>query len=338
MGYLYILAFFSFLILIVINLIWLFSNLYFATADGFETILRGQSSVESIYFSVYLRWIILADITWIVIGIAFMIKRRKFKTEPDIHFLQYKKFINPSICMVIPTYNESKVIGDTIKKFLDIESVKNILVIDNNSSDNTVDIAKKMGAKVIEKDKNKGFGHSVAAGLKEALSMDENIIGITEADGTSNSYDISKMLPYLDNCDMVIGSRQNQVLTEKGNQNRVLHVWGNFWLAKLIQIKYFSLLHTGVVNLTDVGCVFRLISKKSLEKIIEDLFYENTDKPKAGIAAAIHLTMLGIEHDLKITEIPITFNKRIGESKLGTKNTKKALTTGLYFLWFIIKS
>jgi len=146
------------------------------------------------------------------------------------------------------------------------------------------------------------------------------------------------MLPYLDNCDMAVGTRQNQVLTEKGNQNSLLHVWGNFFLAKLIQIKYFSLLHTGVVNLTDVGCNFRLFRTEALKKIVNELTYPSTDKVKAGIGVAIHLTMIGIQKDLRIIELPVTFNKRAGKSKIGSNRRIRAIKIGLIFLWLILKT
>ena len=75
----------------------------------------------------------------------------------------------------------------------------------------------------------------------------------------------------MNNTDVVIGTRQIQVLTEKGNQNSVLHVWGNFILAKVIQFKYFSLLHMGIVSLTDVGCLYRLMRRDALEKIVDEV-------------------------------------------------------------------
>jgi len=146
------------------------------------------------------------------------------------------------------------------------------------------------------------------------------------------------MLPYLDNCDMAIGTRQNQVLTEKGNQNSLLHVWGNFFLAKLIQIKYFSLLHTGVVNLTDVGCNFRFFRAEALKKIVDELTYPGTDKVKVGLGITIHLTMIGIQKDLRIIELPVTFNKRSGNSKIGSNRRMRAIKIGFIFLWLILKT
>jgi glycosyltransferase involved in cell wall biosynthesis len=267
-----------------------------------------------------------------------MIQRKNYKTDVKLHYLNHKPILNPKICVVLPAYNEAEAIAEVVRNFQKNKFVKYVIVIDNHSSDGTADIAEKCGSRVIRNDKNMGFGYSYALGLKESLKTDANIIVTAEADNSFNSYDIPKMLPYLDNCDMAVGTRQNQVLTEKGNQNSLLHVWGNFFLAKLIQIKYFSLLHTGVVNLTDVGCNFRLFRAEALKKIVNELTYPSTDKVKAGIGVAIHLTMIGIQKDLRIIELPVTFNKRAGKSKIGSNRRIRAIKIGLIFLWLILKT
>ena len=214
--------------------------------------------------------------------------------------------------------------------------VKRVIVIDNKSTDETVKIAKECGAKVIEKIENKGYSHSLVIGLNEALKTDANIITITESDGTFNGYDLEKMVPYLNNCDMVVGSRQSQVISEKGNQNSGFFVWANFLLAKLIQIKYLSLDHMGIVNLTDVGCVYRIMKRESLEKIVDKLTHNGTDQPIGGVGIGLYFTMQCIENDQKIIEIPVTFKKRIGRSKISGVNTGKTIRVGLNFLWLIL--
>ena len=338
MGILYILAAISFIVLFFINVVWLATNLYFTIIGEIESLVQGTNPIENIYYSLYLKWILLIDGLWLSIALFFMVKRKNFKTDPKLHYLNYKPILDPKICIILPAYNEAVAIEAVVKNFQKNKSVKHVIVIDNHSSDGTDDIAEKCGAKVIRKDKNMGFGHSYALGLKEGLKTDANIIVTSEADNSFNSYDIPKMLSYLDNCDMAIGTRQNQVLTEKGNQNSLLHVWGNFFLAKLIQIKYFSLLHTGVVNLTDVGCNFRLFRIEALKKIVDELTYPDTNKVKAGIGVAIHLTMIGIQKDLRIIELPVTFNKRSGKSKIGSNRRIRAIKIGLIFLWLIIKN
>ena len=338
MGILYILAAITFIILLFINVGWLTSNLYLTIIGEIESFVKGTNPIENIYYSSYLKWILLIDVLWLLTALFFMIQRKNYKTDARLHYLNHKPILNPKICVVLPAYNEAKAIAEVVRNFQKNKFVKYVIVIDNHSSDGTADIAEKCGSRVIRNDKNMGFGYSYALGLKESLKTDANIIVTAEADNSFNSYDIPKMLPYLDNCDMAVGTRQNQVLTEKGNQNSLLHVWGNFFLAKLIQIKYFSLLHTGVVNLTDVGCNFRLFRAEALKKIVNELTYPSTDKVKAGIGVAIHLTMIGIQKDLRIIELPVTFNKRAGKSKIGSNRRIRAIKIGLIFLWLILKT
>ena len=338
MGILYVLAAITFIILFFINVGWLTSNLYLTIIGEIESFVKGTNPIENIYYSSYLKWILLIDVLWLLIALFFMIQRKNFKTDAKLHYLNHKPILNPKICVVLPAYNEAEAIAEVVRNFQKNKFVKYVIVIDNHSSDGTADIAEKCGSRVIRNDKNMGFGYSYALGLKESLKTDANIIVTAEADNSFNSYDIPKMLPYLDNCDMAVGTRQNQVLTEKGNQNSLLHVWGNFFLAKLIQIKYFSLLHTGVVNLTDVGCNFRFFRAEALKKIVDELTYPGTDKAKAGIGVAIHLTMLGIQKDLRIIELPVTFNKRSGKSKIGSNRRIRAIKIGLIFLWLILKT
>ncbi len=326
----------TFFILLIINISWIGINLYYWIKDGAESIIQGTNLLENIYLSIYVRWILLADIVWLISAIGFMFGRKQYKTNPSLHYLDYDPISKPKITMIIPTFNEELSIGKVVKNFIEQSYVESVIVIDNNSEDNTIKIAREYGAKVIAKNENKGYSHSFVLGLKEALKTDCNIIGATEADGTFNSYDIEKMVPYLDNTDMVIGTRQNQILTEKGNQNSILHVWGNFLLGKLIQIKYFNLHHTGIVNLTDVGCVYRLMRKNTLEKIIDELTYPDSDTPIGGIGIGLYLTMIGIEKDFRIIEIPVTFNKRIGVSKIESNKFHKAMKVGLKFFWLIL--
>jgi len=305
--------------------------------EGIQSLLQGKNVLESIYQSIFLKWILIADGIWLFWFLIYFLKHQHYKTDSDKHYLHYNPIAKPSICMVIPAYNEELSIGKVVNDFINQKFIDHVIVIDNNSEDNTVEIAEKCGAKVIRKPMNMGLGHSFAMGLIEGLKTNANIIATTEADGTYNAYDIQKFLPYLDNADMIIGSRKVQILTERDNQNRIMYVWGNYFLGKLIQLKYFSAHHLGIANLSDVGCVYRLTRREALEKIVDEVIDPKTGDAKGGIAFALHLTMLSIENDLKFVEIPVTYNKRIGESKMMTNKTFVGIKVGLKFLWFILR-
>ncbi len=331
----------SIIVLFFVNLIFAIANIVVWSTEGINAIFLGLNLTERIIYSTYFKWIIIADVTWFTIALVFVFSRKQYKTNSQLYYLTHNPIIEPKICVIIPTYNEEPVIEKVVNDYINQKNIESVFVIDNNSSDNTAKIAELCGAKVIRKDKNMGYAHSCVMGLKKSLETEANIIALTEADGTYAGIDLEKMVPYLENVDMVIGTREIQVLSEKGNQNKTFYVWGNFILAKLIQIKFFSLQHMGVVSLTDVGCSYRCIRREALSKIIGQFTHHETGevlvKPKSGLFA-LFMTMIGIKNNLRVVEIPITFKKRIGVSKTESDKTIKAIKYGLEFFWYILSS
>ena len=328
----------SFFILVIINILWGVLNLSLWITNGLQVLLQGMNFVEGVYFSIFLKWIILADVCWLGLALVFALKRKRYKTGPQ-YYLKYNPIVNPIISVIIPTLNEEKNVEKVVNDYKMQKYVKYVFVIDNHSTDKTADIAERCGAKVIRKKMNTGMADSCIMGFNESLKTDANIVTLTECDGTLNGYDIKKMIPYLDNCDVVIGTRIIQVLTEKGNQNGMFNTWGNFFIGKLLQLKYFSLLHMGITPITDIGCTHRSIRRDALEKMIEDIkeYYKN-NKDKDGWMLVPYLTMHAIESDLKTIEIPITFQKRLGSSKSGANKKSKGIILGLRMIWLILMS
>ena len=195
MQIIYFLLALSFGTLLVANSIWVISNIYMFIVNGIESIITGQTLIENIYYSKFLRWLILFDIIWWIIAIAYVFKRKSYKTDSNLHYLQNSPIDNRKICVIMPTFNEELSIKKVVEDFQRQKNVDAVIVIDNKSTDNTVKIAKECGAKVIEKIENKGYSHSLVMGLNEALKTDANIITVTESDGTFNGYDLEKMIP-----------------------------------------------------------------------------------------------------------------------------------------------
>ena len=326
-------------ILFIVNISWLTTNLYLWSTEGIIAVTGEENDglFEDIYYSEYARWIIWADLGWIVSLLIFIFRRKHYKTDPNLHYLQFNGISNPKMCVAIPSYNEEQTVGQVVTDYKNQKFVESVIVVDNNSSDNTVEVAKQHGAMVVTKNENKGFSHSYVLGLKESLKTDANIIVTTEADGSFSGGDLSKLLPNLENCDMVTGTRQTQILTEKGNQNSRFLVWGNLFLAKLIQLKHFSLDHSAVVNLTDVGCYFMIIKRDALLKIIDQLSKKETEKLTWHLTLRLYTTLLVIEKDLRLVEVPVTYKKRIGKSKIGTGKNLRTIKMGLIFLWVILR-
>ena len=329
----------SFFTIFLINLIWVLTNVYYFATDGFQTLFVATTLVENVYFSIYLKWILLLDFSYLISVLIFMATRKNYKTDSKLHNLAYDPIKNPKICVTMHTYNEEQVIKKTVKDFVKQDNVEKVIVIDNHSTDRTVEQAEEAGATVITKTSNKGYAHSWYVGLREALKTDADIIVITDGDGTYNGYDIKKMVPYLDNCDMVIGTRMTQVLSEKTNQNDTFLVWGNLFLATLFQLKYFNLRHLGVAPLSDVGCSYRCVRREALEKVIDNFTKQNSDELAKGIndiTITLFTTKTVIENDLRVIETPITFKERKGMSKSGVTHKNKAIRYGLQLLYFLL--
>jgi glycosyltransferase involved in cell wall biosynthesis len=222
------------------------------------------------------------------------------------------------VSVVIPAYNEEMAIGKTVKDFSKIY-VDEIIVVDNNSTDKTGIIAKKFGAKVVN-EKKQGYGHAIIRGLKETNG---DIIILTEGDATFIGNDMKKLLVYIDDVDMVLGTRLTKELMEKGAKMNWFLYWGNYFLAKLIQLRYW-----GKTRLTDVGCTFRAIKRESLKKIINKF-------KVGGSEFSPEMIIVALKNTIRTVEIPVHYKTRIGESKI-TSSFWKSLKVGLRMLKLIL--
>ncbi len=328
----------SFFAIFLANIVWAIMTFIILIPNGMQYFVSDRTFFENIAISRYLKWILLVDLMWIISFLIYLFSRKNYRVETEKHFLTNNPIINPKICVIIPAYNEETTIKQVVNDYRNNKFVSNVFVIDNHSDDKTVELAKIAGAKVITKSENRGFAHSIVMGFKEALDTDANIIALTEADGSLSANDLYKMVPYLDHCDVVDGSRQVQLLAEKGNpRDSAIHIWGHYFLAKLIQLKYLNWSHMGSVILNDVGCMQRIFRKETIEKIHNQLNYPGTDVPIGGVSFPLFLIMKILEKDLRIIEIPISYSKSTRKSKIGSDRLIKNLQGGLNNLWIILK-
>jgi len=221
------------------------------------------------------------------------------------------------VSVVIPAYNEeeniSKVIKDFSKSYVD-----EILVVDNNSTDKTEELAKKAGVKVI-KEKRQGYGFAIQKGLKEAKG---DVIILTEADQTFQGKDMMKLLSYIYDADMVLGTRTCMQLVSKNANMGFFLRWGNILIAKILEFLY------GNVRLTDVGCTFRIIKRKSLKKIINKFSV-------GGSYFSPEMILEALKSGLKVVEVPVNYRKRVGKGKITSAGKFKAFKVGLKMLLLI---
>ena len=124
MGIFYILLTFSFTVLFFINVVWAGINFYFWSLNGIQFLLEGMNFAEKVYGSIFLKWILLADLGWLIIFVAFLFGRRKYKTDMKQNYLEYLPIINPKISMILIAFNEEPAIEKVVKDFLKQKNVK----------------------------------------------------------------------------------------------------------------------------------------------------------------------------------------------------------------------
>ena len=127
-----------------------------------------------------------------------------------------KDFTHSNITIVIPTLNEEKGIGSTILELKNVLKGAHYLVVDGNSTDSTVKIAKLLNAEVITQD-GKGKGAAIAQSLK-CINSDTDYLVFIDADFTYPTDNIFRMIEILDsnlNVGMVTGNRFNNNLEKK---------------------------------------------------------------------------------------------------------------------------
>lgn len=220
-------------------------------------------------------------------------------------------FHEKTISLIIPAYNEESSIGYVIDDFKD--KVNEILVVNNNSADKTEKIARSKGARVLT-GSFKGYGDALKAGMNNATG---DILVLVEADGSFFSRDLGKILEYLKDADMVLGTRTTkQMIEQAANMDFILR-WGNICAAKVIEILW---LFKNEPRLTDVGCTFRGIWKSAYEEMKDSL-------QGMGPEFSPEMIVEAIRHNKRSIEIPITYSGRIGgESKFSRNILSNAKT------------
>ncbi|MFH1588611.1 MAG: glycosyltransferase family 2 protein, partial [Candidatus Diapherotrites archaeon] len=221
----------------------------------------------------------------------------------------------PKVIVGMTAYNDEGVIGKAVQDFKSNPLVSKVIVVDNNSIDKTFEEAKKAGAQTV-KESVQGYGACCMRALKEARKG-ADIVVLVEGDQTFSSTDLKKLLAYIENADMVVGTRTTTELCAPDSQMNWFMQYGNIFIAKLIQLRYW-----GKLRLTDVGCTFRAIRPEALDKIMLLLSVK-------GNYFSPHMILQALKSDLKVIEVPVTLKKRAGKSKGVGSSISKGLATGL---------
>jgi glycosyltransferase involved in cell wall biosynthesis len=222
------------------------------------------------------------------------------------------------ITVIIPAYNEESAIGNVIQEIPKI--VHEIIVINNNSTDNTEKVALKNGATVLS-EKRKGYGLACLKGLEYISSQKTKPDIIVFLDGDYSDYpeELEKLItPIINNkVDFVIGSRTKN-LREKGSMTPQ-QVFGNRLATFLMKLFFNS-------KFTDLG-PFRAIKYDTLLDLkMQDKTY--------GWTVEMQLKIL--KKNIPYTEITVRYKNRIGVSKV-SGTVKGTVMAGVKIIGWILK-
>jgi cellulose synthase/poly-beta-1,6-N-acetylglucosamine synthase-like glycosyltransferase len=235
----------------------------------------------------------------------------------------------PKIVVALTAYNDAEATAQDVREFQRQPGVVKVLVIDNNSTDRTAELAAAAGGTVV-RETRQGYGYACIRGLSEGLKVAEaDVVLLCEGDGSFFADDTAKFLAYIDNADLVVGNRVVRGLIDRDSQMDYFFTWGNMAAAMLIRLRFWDGRHLGPAGLTDVGCTFRAIRRPALERILPDLGV-------GGNHFSPHMILVAIARDLSVIEIPIRLRRRVGQSKGASQSLGKGLAVGLAMIWHII--
>ncbi|OEK07856.1 glycosyl hydrolase [Flavivirga aquatica] len=223
-----------------------------------------------------------------------------------------------NIKVIIPAYNEADSIAHVINDIPSI--VSEIIVVSNNSTDETENKARKAGATVL-KETNKGYGYACLKGIDyvSRQTVKPNIIVFLDGDYSDFPEDLTKIVaPIIENnLDFVVGSRVKE-LREAGSMT-FPQIFGN-WLATKLMNLFFR------AKFTDLGPFRAIKYNKLLALNMEDKTYGWT----------VEMQLKVLKQKLSYTEIPVNYRNRIGVSKV-SGTVKGAIFAGVKILGWIFK-
>lgn len=226
-----------------------------------------------------------------------------------------------NISVIIPAFNEADSIGYVIN---DIPEglVSEVIVVNNNSTDNTEEVAKKLGATVLREDR-RGYGYACLKGIEylvtEAEADKPDIVVFLDGDYSDFPDEmISVLNPIIeDNYDFVVGSRMAG--NRESGSMLPQAVFGNFIATKLIRLFYGY-------KFTDLGPFRAIRFHKLLELEMQDTTYGWT----------VEMQVKAAKKKLKCTEVPVSYRKRIGASKI-TGTIEGTIKASYRIIWTIFR-
>lgn len=225
----------------------------------------------------------------------------------------------PNVVVIIPAFNEENGVGQVIRE-IPREFVNEVIVVNNNSTDNTERIAKEAGATVL-REPTPGYGRACLKGIDylKQINPKPEIVIFLDADHSDYPEEIPTLLKQIieHDVDLVIGSR---ALGEKEQGSMTpQQIFGNWLATRLLDLFYG-------VKFTDLG-PFRAIKYTTLVALdMQDKTYGWT----------VEMQLKAAKNGFRCVEVPVRYRRRIGFSKI-SGTVKGTILAGYKILATIFK-
>ena len=217
--------------------------------------------------------------------------------------------------VIIPAYNEELSVARVISD-IPAQTVSEIIVVDNGSTDGTADAARNAGATVLH-EPVKGYGKACLTGLDyiEKNSPRTDIIVFMDADYSDHPDQLPDLIQPIvtQDIDLVIGSRALGE-RQKGSMTPQ-QIFGNWLATRILKYRYGA-------EFTDLG-PFRAIRYDSLRRL------KMRDQ---NFGWTVEMQLKAAKAGLRFTEIPVRYRKRIGTSKV-SGTIRGSVMAGYKILW-----
>lgn len=222
------------------------------------------------------------------------------------------------IRVIIPAFNEADAIALVIRDIPDF--VEEIIVVDNNSTDKTAEVAQNAGATVLT-ERNKGYGYACLKGVDYLRNHKNQTDIVVFLDGDYSDYpeEMQRIVSPIihQNIDLVIGARVNS--KREAGAMTFPQIFGN-WLATTLMRLFFN------AKFTDLGPFRAIKFNKLLALKMEDKTYGWT----------VEMQLKALKQNLSYTEVDVNYKNRIGTSKV-SGTLKGAVMAGVKILGWIFK-
>lgn len=213
--------------------------------------------------------------------------------------------------VILPTHTEKDSIRQCIEEFFATGFVDELIVVNNLAEPGTEDEVAKTPARMIYENRP-GYGYALQAGLAAAKG---DLLVLAEPDGTFMGKDLMKLLAYADDFQVVFGTRTTKELIWKGANMGFFLRWGNIFVAKLMEFLF------NTSQITDMGCTMKLLQRGVYEKIVSEF------RVRDGRFNAEFMLWVIIKK-IRFIEIPVNYNRRLGESTITGTLGKAAFLGG----------